>query len=69
MHHELEEIIRLVDDSSFSHAARMISIKKEAQTLLKKLEDQAAQAGKANVPQTGNTLQKPHTPQAGIPAK
>lgn len=46
----LQKIVELTGDQSYSHAARMIEIKKEAEKLLKELgsaEQKAAGGGKA----------------------
>lgn len=55
MHDKLVEIVRLTEDSSFSHAARMVSIRTIAREILKGLSaPQGAQGGA----KTGNPLPK-----------
>ncbi len=61
----LEEIIKLTTDTSYSHAARMISIGKEAQALLDALDKPGVVGGAKE----GNSLPAKAPTPAGAPSK
>lgn len=71
MRERLKEIIKLTDDDTFSHKARMVSIKKEATLALAELDD--AEAAKKAAPtsgaKTGDPVPPKSTAPAGAPAK
>lgn len=72
MKERLERILKLCDDNSYSHVARMNSIRREVQAMLAEFEEPAPKETRGRKPkgekierEAGDTLQKPHPPATG----
>lgn len=74
MRDRFQEILRLTTDDSYSHAARMVSIRKEAELALKELDASESAKTVAKQEAAGATKARDYVPpkdqaSAGAPAK
>ncbi len=65
MRERLEAIIKLTTDDTYSHAARMVSIRKEAEAAIEEIKKAMAASGA----KTGVGVSSQNPPPAGAPAK
>ena len=69
MRERLQEILRLTSDDSFSHASRMVSIRKECEAALEELRAAEVKTGAGSGAKTGNPVSQTNPPATGATGK